>query len=61
MNIDVDLRRDIFNGTVNVGRRRRATQQIANELVNDAEALPDAIPVRRISKQSLRGICSQSL
>ena len=61
MNFDVNLWRDIFDSAVDVGCRRRATQKIANELVNDAETLPDAIPIHKISQWSAREFCSQAL
>jgi hypothetical protein len=50
MNSDVDLRCDIFDGAVNIGCGRRATQQIADKLVNDPETLPDAVPIRKVSR-----------
>jgi len=56
MNSDVDLRRDIFDCTVDVGSGGRATQQIADELINDAKTLPDAIPIRKVSQPELKRV-----
>ena len=61
MDFDVNLRRHILDGTVNVGCGRRATQQIADELVNDPKTFPDAIPIREISQRSSKKCCSQSM